>query len=44
MLIVNVHVQVKPEFIAAFIEAAIENARASLREPGIRRFRCAAGK
>jgi (4S)-4-hydroxy-5-phosphonooxypentane-2,3-dione isomerase len=38
MLIVHVHVQVKPEFIQAFINATIENARHSLQEPGIARF------
>lgn len=38
MLVVHVHVQVKPEFIEAFKQATIENARASVREPGIARF------
>jgi autoinducer 2-degrading protein len=38
MLIVHVHVQVKPESLADFIEATTENARNSLREPGIARF------
>ena len=38
MLIVHVHVQVKPESVAEFIEATTENARNSLREPGIARF------
>lgn len=38
MLIVLVHVHVKPECVAAFREASIENARASVREPGIARF------
>ena len=38
MLIVHVHVQVKPEFVAAFKEATIENARNSIKEPGIARF------
>ena len=38
MLIVHVHVQVKPEFIDAFREATTENARHSLQEPGIARF------
>jgi len=38
MLIVHVHVNVKPEFIDAFKQATIENARASLREPGVARF------
>jgi len=38
MLVVHVHVRVKPEFIDAFREASIENARNSVREPGIARF------
>ena len=38
MLIVHVHVQVKPEFIEAFRAASVENARRSLQEPGIARF------
>jgi|SRR6478672_7672170 quinol monooxygenase YgiN len=38
MLIVHVHVQVKPEFIDAFSEATVENAANSIREPGIARF------
>jgi quinol monooxygenase YgiN len=38
MLIVHVHVHVKPEFIDAFKEVTIENARNSLREPGVARF------
>ena len=38
MLIVHVHVQVKPEFIEAFRQATIENARRSRLEPGIARF------
>jgi quinol monooxygenase YgiN len=38
MLIVHVHVQVKPECIDAFKSATITNAQASLREPGIARF------
>ena len=38
MLIVHVHVQVKTESVAAFIEATQANARESLREPGIARF------
>ncbi len=38
MLVVHVHVNVKPEFIEAFKQATIENARASLREPGVARF------
>jgi autoinducer 2-degrading protein len=38
MLIVHVHARVKPEFIHAFKEATVENARQSVKEPGIARF------
>jgi len=38
MLIVHVHVHVKPEFVDAFRLATIENARNSVQEPGIARF------
>ena len=38
MLIVQVHVSVKPESVEAFRQATIENARASIQEPGIARF------
>src|SRR5258705_10681399 len=38
MLIVHVQVQVKPEFVEPFIRATLENARQSVREPGIARF------
>ena len=38
MLIVHVHIHVKPEFVEAFEEATLENARNSVREPGIARF------
>ena len=38
MLIVHVHVRVKPEFIDAFKEASLENARHSVQEPGIAWF------
>ena len=38
MLIVHVHVHVKPEHVEAFRQASIENARHSVREPGIARF------
>jgi len=37
MLVVHVHVHVKPEFIAAFQEASVKNARLSVQEPGIAR-------
>lgn len=38
MLIVHVHVRVKPESVAEFRQATMENARASVQEPGIARF------
>jgi (4S)-4-hydroxy-5-phosphonooxypentane-2,3-dione isomerase len=38
MLIVHVHVHVKPESIEPFREASLENARNSVQEPGIARF------
>ena len=38
MLIVHVHVHVKPEFIDDFKQASIKNARNSVQEPGVARF------
>jgi len=38
MLIVHVHAHVKPQFIDAFKQATVENARNSVKEPGIARF------
>jgi quinol monooxygenase YgiN len=38
MLVVHVHVHVKPEFIESFHQATIENARNSVQELGIARF------
>jgi (4S)-4-hydroxy-5-phosphonooxypentane-2,3-dione isomerase len=38
MLVVHVYVHVKPEAVEAFREASIENARNSVKEPGIARF------
>jgi autoinducer 2-degrading protein len=38
MLIVHVHVHVKPECVEEFQAASLENARASVQEPGIARF------
>ncbi len=38
MLIVHVHISVKPESVAEFRVATVENARASIQEPGIARF------
>jgi (4S)-4-hydroxy-5-phosphonooxypentane-2,3-dione isomerase len=38
MLVIHVHVQVKPECVEAFKEASLANAQASIKEPGIVRF------
>lgn len=38
MIVVHVHVHVKPECIEAFREASVENARNSVQEPGVARF------
>jgi quinol monooxygenase YgiN len=38
VLVVHVHVKVKPESVQAFEQATVENARNSVREPGIARF------
>jgi autoinducer 2-degrading protein len=38
MLIVQVHVHVKPEFLDEFTRATMENARNSVQEHGIARF------
>jgi len=38
MLIVHVHVHVKADRVEAFRAATVENARASVQEPGIARF------
>lgn len=38
MLVVHVHIQVKPEWVAAFKEVTLTNARASLKESGVARF------
>ncbi len=38
MLVVHVHVHIKPEYVQAFTQASLENARASVQEPGIARF------
>lgn len=40
MLVVHVHVQVKPECVEAFKQATEANARESIKEPGIARFDC----
>jgi len=38
MLVVHVHVRVRPEHLEAFKTASLANARASVREPGVARF------
>ena len=38
MFIFHVHVKVKPEYVDAFRDATIENARHSVQEPGVARF------
>jgi len=38
MIVVHVHVHVKPEFVDAFRAASVENARHSVKEPGVARF------
>jgi autoinducer 2-degrading protein len=38
MLIVHVHVHVKADQVEAFRAASVENARASVKEPGVARF------
>ncbi len=38
MLVVHVHVHVKPEHVEAFRQATLDNARHSVQESGIARF------
>jgi autoinducer 2-degrading protein len=38
MLVVHVHVRIRPERIGDFLAATVINARASLAEPGVLRF------
>ena len=38
MLVVHVHVSVKPENVEAFLAESRRNAESSLQEPGVRRF------
>jgi len=38
MLVVHVHVRVKPDDVARFRDATLANARASVAEPGVLRF------
>jgi (4S)-4-hydroxy-5-phosphonooxypentane-2,3-dione isomerase len=40
MLVVHVHVHVKPEWVEAFQQATVANAQESRREPGIAQFDC----
>ena len=38
MLVVHVHVHLKPEHVDGFKQASLANARESIKEPGIARF------
>ena len=38
LIVVHVHAHVKPDAVDAFRAASVENARESLREPGVARF------
>jgi quinol monooxygenase YgiN len=38
LLVVHVHVRVKPEYVEAFKDASLANARESVKEPGVARF------
>ena len=38
MLVVHVHVHVKPEYVEAFKKATLANVRESIKEPGVARF------
>jgi quinol monooxygenase YgiN len=38
LFIAHIHIRVKPESVAKFTEATLENARASIQESGIARF------
>jgi (4S)-4-hydroxy-5-phosphonooxypentane-2,3-dione isomerase len=38
MLVVHVHVRVRPDRVEDFVAATLANARASVREPGVLRF------
>ena len=40
MLVVQVHIRVKPEAVEEFKAATLANARQSIQEPGIARFDC----
>jgi (4S)-4-hydroxy-5-phosphonooxypentane-2,3-dione isomerase len=38
MLVVHVHVRVRPDDVERFLDATVTNARASIEEPGVLRF------
>ena len=38
LLVVHVHVHVKPESVEGFKQASLDNASASVKEPGVARF------
>jgi len=38
MLVIHVHIRIKPEFVERFKKVTLDNARASRKEPGIARF------
>ncbi len=38
MIVIHVEIRVKPELLHEFVRATIENARNSVKEPGIARF------
>jgi quinol monooxygenase YgiN len=38
MLVVHVHVHVKPEYVEPFKQATLANVRESIKEPGVARF------
>jgi len=38
MLVVHVHVRVKPEHVEAFKQVSVVNAQQSIKEPGVARF------
>ena len=38
MLILHVHIQVKPDYVEAFTAATLANALGSIQEPGVARF------
>jgi (4S)-4-hydroxy-5-phosphonooxypentane-2,3-dione isomerase len=40
MLVVHVHVHVKPECVEAFKQVTVANAQESIKEPGIAQFDC----